>query len=62
VTGERTVAVEPTKKSLDPAGKAKAPKPTRAERELDYPIDAELRRAVGIESPKAPTQSRGPKR
>jgi hypothetical protein len=63
VTDERTVAIKPKKNTLDiAAGKAKAPKQTRAERELKERVEAELRRAAGIESHEAPKKSRGPKR
>jgi hypothetical protein len=63
VTDERVVAIEPEQKSLNAdAVKANAPTPTRAERELKARVDAELRRAAGIESPQAPKKSRGPKR
>ena len=59
-TKEHTVAIKP-KKNLHGAGKPKAP--TRAERELKERVDAQLRRAVGIESPETPPKkSRGPRR
>jgi hypothetical protein len=35
---------------------------SRAERELKERVDAELRRAAGIDAPKAPKKTRGPKR
>jgi hypothetical protein len=62
LTEERTSAMKPKKKTLDVAGKPKAPKQTRAERDVKERVDAELRRAACIDGSEAPTKSRGPRR